>query len=497
MTQRKTWLLVSLATLLVTEAQSQEWKTDSAIVMLHRSANCVAPENTVAAFEGAYRQGADGIETDIRKTRDGVFVIYHDDWVLMQRGPAGKIEEMTLAETQHLDLGERFGKRWRGVHPPLFEDLLRFIKANDLRIYLDIKSVGIYDEVMRIVEAQGCLGLVHASGGQVPEKHYFLPISWVRGWNYTDGGEEDPARMRSVIAGAQSGVYGIMCDDARAIVRALGRRPELRRPLAPFVSTVRERLALAARDGRNKRVTATESNPRDLLISNVAKRRAACFALSRKPVPWFLEELLALAETDPDYGVRQDACWALGSLKDDRAIGTLLRTAKTAYDPKTAGTTEYRDFFLKTAAGCALARLNSVRGRRALHALLESPSPFDRQAAGIGIAVFGTAQDIPVMVGLLRSLQKEDAFVADFVVGYAARFGKKAMPLYLAALSRDGDTAKFAVFGLEGLGPSVVPALRKRMEDRAESAAVRRRAALAIDWISEERATIAVNGRGK
>src|SRR5262249_22092926 len=89
-------------------SQSLSWKTDSTLVFLHRSAGMVAPENTIPAFEAAVKQGVDGVETDIRKTRDGVLVIYHDDWVLLQRGPSGKIEEMTLAETQKLDLGDRF-----------------------------------------------------------------------------------------------------------------------------------------------------------------------------------------------------------------------------------------------------------------------------------------------------------------------------------------------------------------------------------------------------
>src|SRR5437763_1836863 len=119
-----------------TSPQTAEWKSDSALVFLHRSAGLVAPENTAPGFEAAVRQGADGIETDIRRTRDGQYVIYHDDWVLLQRGPAGKIEEMTLAETQQLDVGKRFGPQWRGTRIPLFEDLLRFCRANSLRMYL-------------------------------------------------------------------------------------------------------------------------------------------------------------------------------------------------------------------------------------------------------------------------------------------------------------------------------------------------------------------------
>lgn len=469
------------------QAAPPVWKTDSALVFLHRAANLVAPENTIPAFEAAVKQGADGVETDIRRTRDGVLVIYHDDWVMLQRGPTGKIEEMTLAETQRLDVGVRFGPRWRGTHLPLFEDVLRFVKANNLRIYLDIKTPGIYDEVMRIVKNSGYLPLVHATGGQVPLEHYTLPIPWITGWNYTEGGEEDPKRMEAVLARAPKGVYGIMCDDARSIVHALGRHPE-RRSFVPFVSTMQARL-------RSLRTLPTAADPlnrpsahimRDLYDVDPKRRRAACRALSDKPAPPMLDVLLGLAERDPDYAVRQDACWTLGSLRDDRAVPTLLRIALTPYDPKVGAQTEYRDVFLKIAAGCALARLNSAAGRVALKTLMDSPAEFDRATASAGLGPFGTEKDLPTLATFVDARKANSGFAADFVIGYAGRFGMKALPLYITALSRD-DIAKPAVFGLAALGPKALPTLRKVAADLTQPDVVRHRAALAIEWMSLKR----------
>jgi len=458
------------------------WKSDSALVFLHRSAGLVAPENTVPAFEAAVRQGADGVETDIRRTLDGVLVIYHDDWLLRQRGPSGKIEEMTLAETQKLDVGERFGPQWRGTRLPLFEDLLRFAKANDLRLYLDIKTPGIYDEVLRIVRANGCMPLVHATGGQVPPNNYHLPIPWISGWNYTEGGEEDPGKMRDVIARAPKGVYGIMCDDARTIVRALGRRPE-KRPFMPFVSTMHSRLK-AVNVLEKERASPLKDIHAGLTSPDAKERRRSCIALSARPEAAAFEQLLSVAEMDTDYTVRQDACWALGSLRDDRAATTLLRIAKTTFDPKTAALTEYRDTFLKIAAACALARLNSTPGRAALRTLMDSPGELDRGAASAGIAAFGTEKDILSFVELVDTRKANDGFAAGLAIGYAGRFGNKAIPIYLAALPRD-DIAKVSVFGLAALGDAAVPALRKVIADPASPSTVKHRAELAIQWIKE------------
>ncbi len=44
----------------------------------HRGYSSLFPENTLPAFEAAFRHGADGIEADLQKCADGVFVIFHD-----------------------------------------------------------------------------------------------------------------------------------------------------------------------------------------------------------------------------------------------------------------------------------------------------------------------------------------------------------------------------------------------------------------------------------
>ncbi|MSO87443.1 MAG: glycerophosphodiester phosphodiesterase [Acidimicrobiia bacterium] len=49
------------------------------LVIAHRGASTDFPENTLLAFEGAVAQGADGVELDVRRTRDGALVVSHDD----------------------------------------------------------------------------------------------------------------------------------------------------------------------------------------------------------------------------------------------------------------------------------------------------------------------------------------------------------------------------------------------------------------------------------
>lgn len=64
------------------------------LVLAHRGASAVAPENTVAAFTRARELGADGVELDVRRSHDGVLVVHHDPEV----PDVGLIASMSYAE---------------------------------------------------------------------------------------------------------------------------------------------------------------------------------------------------------------------------------------------------------------------------------------------------------------------------------------------------------------------------------------------------------------
>ncbi|VTS18523.1 glycerophosphoryl diester phosphodiesterase [Streptococcus pseudoporcinus] len=50
-------------------------------IFAHRGSNINRPENTIAAFKEAIRVGADGIELDVHRTKDGHLVVIHDETV--------------------------------------------------------------------------------------------------------------------------------------------------------------------------------------------------------------------------------------------------------------------------------------------------------------------------------------------------------------------------------------------------------------------------------
>ena len=80
-------------------------QTGHPFVVAHRGASAERPEHTVAAYELALQQGADGVECDIRLTRDGHLVCVHDRRVDRTSDGTGLVSEMTLAQLRELDFG--------------------------------------------------------------------------------------------------------------------------------------------------------------------------------------------------------------------------------------------------------------------------------------------------------------------------------------------------------------------------------------------------------
>src|SRR5215510_14113254 len=74
-------------------------------VVAHRGASAERPEHTLAAYELALNEGADGVECDVRLTRDGHLVCVHDRRVDRTSNGTGLVSEMSLSQLKELDFG--------------------------------------------------------------------------------------------------------------------------------------------------------------------------------------------------------------------------------------------------------------------------------------------------------------------------------------------------------------------------------------------------------
>jgi glycerophosphoryl diester phosphodiesterase len=98
------------------------------LIIAHRGASAAAPENTMTAFHKAITVGADGIEFDVRLTRDSVPVVIHDSTLRRTTGLSHRIADLTLPELESLDVGV-----------PRLTQLFTLFESNDLILNLEMK----------------------------------------------------------------------------------------------------------------------------------------------------------------------------------------------------------------------------------------------------------------------------------------------------------------------------------------------------------------------
>jgi glycerophosphoryl diester phosphodiesterase len=103
------------------------------LVLGHRGARARAPENTLASFELAATEGADGVELDVRLNRSRDVVVLHDRYLARVTGGADcrDIEQVTNSQLGRLDVG--------GQRIPLLEQVLRWAGARGMRLNIELK----------------------------------------------------------------------------------------------------------------------------------------------------------------------------------------------------------------------------------------------------------------------------------------------------------------------------------------------------------------------
>ncbi|HVT63966.1 MAG TPA: glycerophosphodiester phosphodiesterase [Mycobacteriales bacterium] len=131
-------------------------------VIAHRGASAVEPEHTLRAYQRAIDMGADGVECDVRLTRDGVLVCIHDRTVERTSDGAGVVSTMTVADLHRLDFGS-----WKGEPAEVLtlEQLIELLLTADrpMEIAIETKHPTRYGgrverEVVALLERFGLVG---------------------------------------------------------------------------------------------------------------------------------------------------------------------------------------------------------------------------------------------------------------------------------------------------------------------------------------------------
>jgi len=111
-------------------------------VTAHRGASASYPENTMAAFRGAYEEGAKWIELDVQQSKDGYIFVMHDDNFERTTGYDEDVWNMNMEDIKLLDAGYYMGKEFEGERIPTLEEVIQFAKENDIKLNIELKPTG-------------------------------------------------------------------------------------------------------------------------------------------------------------------------------------------------------------------------------------------------------------------------------------------------------------------------------------------------------------------
>lgn len=92
-------------------------------IFAHRGASAHAPENTLAAFEMALAEQADGIELDAKLSADGHVVVIHDMTIDRTTGAHGRVKDLSLADLRTLGAGSFLSDKFQSERIPTLEEV--------------------------------------------------------------------------------------------------------------------------------------------------------------------------------------------------------------------------------------------------------------------------------------------------------------------------------------------------------------------------------------
>jgi len=120
----------------------------------HRGASEYAPENTLSSFYLGLIQGANGIETDVQKTKDGVLVLFHDDTLDRVTDGKGILTECTFEELKKIKVyGNSVGAFYDRI--VTLEDFLEKFSLYDISFAIELKGEGVEEETLAMIKEAG------------------------------------------------------------------------------------------------------------------------------------------------------------------------------------------------------------------------------------------------------------------------------------------------------------------------------------------------------
>lgn len=128
------------------------------LMVAHRGFSAIAPQNSIPAIEKAIEHGFDGCEFDIHNTKDGKWVVIHDDTVDDMTDGQGNVADFTLEEIRKLKLDSGNGiEDYENLQVPTLEEVLEILAKSEVTPVIEIKGCDVKQlpSLKKILEKYG------------------------------------------------------------------------------------------------------------------------------------------------------------------------------------------------------------------------------------------------------------------------------------------------------------------------------------------------------
>jgi HEAT repeat protein/glycerophosphoryl diester phosphodiesterase len=503
------------------------------------------PENTFAAFEKAADIGVFGLEVDVRRTKDDKLILMHDDTIDRTTDGRGYVTKLLYDEIKLYDAGSWKGEEFTGERVPLLSDVLQFAKERNIKIILNVKEHGIEHKTLSLIEEFDMINHVYFSGRLefLRNKNVdikgaqlvFLPpdeetndvIDLIHERRNHVGtklfGTDDRDKMKERMV---QGVDIILTDYPSVAIDLLHFRtiniPEEREPRKKLeTNIVGNPEQIGALIDTIIQGSPDQSRMAALVFSTLPARLAIPPLVEhldyKKPLKRFLPKIkihIPFTENDrkeeenllPTTLVQQNIVWALGLIKNNSAVGPLIKRLET------------EDSDLKREIILALKMIGDKQAVPALNEiLLNDENPFTRYDAARALGTIASTDSIFTLIKALkndknwmvkgacavalagtddkRAINELEELLNDDA-GYEASWARDRAAQSLSGMGGEGLVALVSSLGRAGgrracwtlveMGEPVIPHLLTTLRSTSRNA--RRRAAMVLGWIGSKEA---------
>lgn len=488
------------------------------------------PENTFAAFRRAVELGVDGIEIDIRQTKDNQLILMCDETIDRTTDGKGRVDQLLYAEIQQYDAGSWRGAEFKKEQVPLLSDVIKFCKINNLKLILNVKQTCLEKQVLDLVKANemssqvylwGTLRnfnpedaelfgkeLVYVSPEELIEEKLNL-IHEEKKYVFTSLINNDD--RKTLKKWVKMGVDVILVDYPCVAMDILNINRQIVGSKKPFKNREINRPQLEA-DNASFVQEKVKTLVKTMADDDSDKARNAASAMMVLPRRYTVLPLLKLLQNKHPL-VKQNAVWTLGFCGDESTaayLHSLLNDKnvevrrETVLALKRLGAAQSVPILIETLrtekdqeVKYDIARALGMPGNQSavyalINALMKEKNWCVKSSCIEALGRIGSDKAMSILFNILITDAGEDAAWARTKAAWAlAAIGEKSIPLLTNAL-RDNEesTRRRAGWALIKIGNPSVKSLISSL--REINKFTRERVAQTLGWIGDERAVNAL-----